>query len=126
LGGLILIVAMLAVLWLVFIVPQRRRQANQQELLDSIEVGDEVLTAGGLYGFVRELREHDELSVEIAPGTIVRLARRSVAAVIPEEDEELEDDVDDESKDEDAEAEDETPAAAVPRDPDRRYPESPA
>jgi preprotein translocase subunit YajC len=123
LQGLILIVVMLAVLWLVFIVPQRRRQANQQALLDSVEVGDEVLTAGGLYGYVRELREHDELSVEIAPGLEVRVARRSVAAVIPPEDEDDEG-ADDEAEDELEEAEEPEPEA--PPEPDRRYPESPA
>jgi preprotein translocase subunit YajC len=114
-ASLILIVAMLAVLWLVFIVPQRRRQATHQALLESVEVGDEVLTAGGLYGFVREIGDHDELSVEIAPGILVRVARRSVAAVIPEEEEELEDD-------EELEEEDEAEAAASP---DGRYPDRP-
>jgi preprotein translocase subunit YajC len=134
-GSLILIVVMLAVLWLVFIVPQRRRQSTHRALLDNLKVGDEVLTAGGLYGFVREIREDDELAVEIAPGTEVRLARRSVAAVIPEEDdeEEYEDEEyeDDELEEAEAEAEPETQAEAgqetdAPTAADRRYPESPA
>jgi len=47
-----------------------------------------VLTAGGLYGTIREVDE-EEVRVEIAPGTVVRLARRAVAAVIEPEDTEL-------------------------------------
>jgi preprotein translocase subunit YajC len=88
LGQLIVIVAMFALLWLLLIRPQRKRQVEQQELQSSIEVGDEVLTVGGFYGHVRELLADDDLLVEIAPGTSVRVARRAVAGVVEEEDDE--------------------------------------
>lgn len=84
-GQLIVIVAMFALLWLLLIRPQRKRQVEQQQLQSSIEVGDEVLTVGGLYAHVRELLDDDDLLVEIAPGTQVRLARRAVAGVVEEE-----------------------------------------
>ena len=82
-GQLVILVAMFALLWLLLIRPQARRKRAQQELLASVEVGDEIITAGGLYGHVRAIGEEDELEVEIAPGTRVRIARRAVAAVIP-------------------------------------------
>ena len=90
-GQLIVIVAMLVLLWLLLIRPARRRQVAQQELLEGVEVGDEILTAGGIYGHVREIAD-DELLVEVAPDVTLRMARRAVAAVIPpdEEVEELE------------------------------------
>ena len=47
---------------------------------DVIEAGDEIITAGGIHGVVREAGE-DELRLEIAPGTVVTLDRRAVAAV---------------------------------------------
>ena len=84
---LIVIVAMLALLWLLFIRPQRQRVQAQQRLVSGIEVGDEILTVGGIYGTVLEVRDDDELVLEIAPGTRVRAARRAVAAVMPDEDE---------------------------------------
>jgi preprotein translocase subunit YajC len=98
LGQLIVLVAMFALLWLLLIRPAARRKLAQQQLLASVEVGDEILTAGGLYGHVRAIGEADELEVEIAPGTTVKIARRAVAAVIPPEDpDELDEDaVDDE------------------------------
>jgi preprotein translocase subunit YajC len=87
LAQLIVIVAMFALLWLLFIRPQRRRAQAQHELVSGIEVGDEILTVGGIYGTVHEVRDEDELVVEIAPETHVRVARRAVAAVLPPESE---------------------------------------
>ena len=86
-GQLIIIVAMFVLLWLLLIRPQRRRQVEQRELIASVQVGDEILTAGGLYGHVRALGDEDDLVVEIAPGTEVRVARRAVAGIVPPEDE---------------------------------------
>ena len=78
---LIVLLAMFALLWVFLIMPQRRRAQAQRELLASVEVGDEILTVGGLIGHVRSAGD-DELRLEIAPGTQVRVARRSVAAVL--------------------------------------------
>lgn len=87
---LILLAAMFVLLWALLIRPQRRKQAEQQKLLSSVEPGDEVLTVGGMYGIVTEIDEEDDLIVEIAEGIRVRIARRAVAGVVkPEEDEDL-------------------------------------
>jgi preprotein translocase subunit YajC len=87
---LILIVAMFALLWLFLIRPQRARAQAHRELVTRVNVGDEILTVGGLYGNVIEIDEEDDLMLEIAPGTRVRVARRAIAAVIPPEEEEEE------------------------------------
>ena len=83
----IVIVALFALLWLLFIRPQRQRVQAQQALVAAVAVGDEILTAGGIYGTVLEVRGDNELLLEIAPGTRVRAARRAVAAVLPPDDE---------------------------------------
>jgi preprotein translocase subunit YajC len=114
-NGLIVIVVLLALFWLLLIRPQRRRQLVQSRMIDSIEVGDEIVTAGGLYGEVRALRE-DELVVEIAPGTNVRIARRAVAGVVEPEEEEEDDQEELEAGDEaEDQAEDEAPREETPR-----------
>jgi preprotein translocase subunit YajC len=87
--SLLVIVGLLVIMWLLLIRPQRRRQQKQQDLIGGLEVGDEILTAGGVYAHVEELGE-DDLRVEIAPGTSVRLDKRAVAAVMPREDEDEE------------------------------------
>jgi len=81
---------MFALLWLLLIRPQRQRLQAQRRLHEEIEVGDEILTAGGFYGHVRELGDDEDLVVEIAPGTEVRMARRAVAAIVPVEEEDAE------------------------------------
>jgi preprotein translocase subunit YajC len=72
---------MFALLWLFLIAPQRRRAQAQRELVSNVEVGDEILTVGGLIGRVRSAAD-DELVLEIAPDTRVRVARRAVASVL--------------------------------------------
>jgi preprotein translocase subunit YajC len=89
-GGLIVIALLFALFWLFLIRPQRRRQAEQERMLAGLEVGDEVVTAGGIYGDVVGLEE-DEVRLEIAPGTEVRVARRAIAAVLEDDDEDDED-----------------------------------
>jgi preprotein translocase subunit YajC len=95
---LILLVVMFGLLWLLLIRPQRQRQLQQQQLLASVEPGDEVLTVGGLYGIVQEIDEDDDLIVEVADGIHVRIARRAVGGVVKPDDEA--DDDEDEAIDE--------------------------
>jgi preprotein translocase subunit YajC len=81
---LIPIALLVALTWFVLVRPQRRRQHQQKEMVSELQVGSEILTAGGVYGTVRSIGD-DELTVEIAPGTTVKLDKRAVAMVVPEE-----------------------------------------
>jgi preprotein translocase subunit YajC len=94
---LILIVGLLVAMWVLLIRPQRRRQMEQQDILGNLEVGDEIVTAGGLYGHVEAI-EDDEIHLEIAPGTVVRVAKRAIAAVMPEEGEDEEEEYEEEEE----------------------------
>lgn len=85
----LILVLLFAVMWLIVIRPQRKRQAEQQRMMESLSPGQDILTAGGLYGTVRSVVDDDEVKVEIAPGVHVRMARRAIAAVLTREDEEL-------------------------------------
>lgn len=73
----------LAAVWLLFVRPKRRQQRAAQSRLSELAIGDEILTAGGLYGKVTRI-EDDEVRVEIAPNVEVRLARRAIAAQLTE------------------------------------------
>jgi preprotein translocase subunit YajC len=88
-GYLIILIALFAGLWLFLIRPQRRRQVAQARMQDQLASGDEILTAGGIYGTVRGI-EDEVVQVEIAPGTIVGLDRRAVATVLQEPEPEAE------------------------------------
>jgi preprotein translocase subunit YajC len=92
-GFFVLILLVLFLLWLILVRPQSRRRQAQQAMIDHLRVGDEVLTAGGLFATVRAIDE-DEVTVELSPGTEARLAKRAIAAVIPLEEGGSEDDED--------------------------------
>jgi preprotein translocase subunit YajC len=94
-ASLIILVAMFVLLWALLIRPQKAKQQRQQQMLDQVEPGDEILTVGGIYGIVVEVEDDDDLVVEIADGIHVRAARRAIASVTKPEDDELgEDEVD--------------------------------
>ena len=78
----IILILGFVLMWVLIVLPQRRRQAAQASLLSGLEVGDEVVTAGGLYGEIETI-EDDEIGLRIAPGVVVRVARRAIAAVVP-------------------------------------------
>ena len=101
---LILLLAMLVLLWALLIRTQRARQRQQQEVLSTVEPGDEIITVGGLYGIVQEIDEEDDLIVEVADAVHVRIARRAVAGVVKPDDEtdEDEDASEEEAAEEDA------------------------
>jgi preprotein translocase subunit YajC len=82
-GGFLILIVILAAVWVMFVLPARRRRRAHAGMQDSIDVGDDVITAGGLHGTVKELGE-GELQLEIAPGVVVTLDRRAVAAVARE------------------------------------------
>ena len=80
-GGYSLVIFLLlmgAVFYFLLIRPQQRRQRQQRSLIDSVEVGDEVMTIGGIYGTVREL-DDDSVTLEVAPGVDIRFAKTAVA-----------------------------------------------
>jgi preprotein translocase subunit YajC len=105
LEGFIFILVLLALVWFLLIRPQRRRQNEAQRLVGSLAVGQEVVTAGGLYGIVTAVEE-DEVRLRIADDVEVRVAKRAIAGVVDDEDHE------DHPKTE--EPEEETPATLPP------------
>jgi preprotein translocase subunit YajC len=80
---ILLYLALLAGAFFFLIVrPQRRQMAARRALIASIEVGDEVITAGGIYGTVLEVTD-TTLLVQVAPGVELTLAREAVSSRPP-------------------------------------------
>jgi len=82
-GGFLILIVILAAVWLIFVMPARRRRQAHSNMQGDLHLGDEIITAGGLHGTLKELGE-SELQVEIAPDVVVTLDRRAVAAVARE------------------------------------------
>ncbi len=104
--GFLILIVILGAIWALFVLPSKRRRNQHSAMQDSIETGDEIITAGGLHGVVEELSE-DTAQIEIAPGVVVTLDRRAIAAVAREIEVEVE-------ADPDAEAEPEAQPAPEP------------
>ena len=114
--GYIFILVLLVLMWFLLIRPQRRRQMETQQLINSVTVGSEIVTAGGLYGTVTALQD-DEVRLEIAEGIEVRVAKRAIAGRVSEDEEpeEFEDEEDEEDEEEEGPPEEES-AATLPPD----------
>ena len=100
-AGFLIVILILAAFWVVAVMPRRRRMQSHQAMQDSLDVGDEVITAGGLHGRVESFEE-GEVRLEIADGVVVTIDRRAIAAVATEV--EVEVDADDGGEDIEEEA----------------------
>lgn len=78
---LIMIVLFIAIMYIFMIRPQQKRQKEIQNFRNSITVGQAVVTAGGIYGVVKQIDENDNtLMIEIANGVRIKVDRNSVYA----------------------------------------------
>ena len=78
LGLLLPLVLMGSIFYFLLIRPQQRQRRRQASLLDSLEVGDEVQTIGGMFGVIKEM-EDDSVMVEVAPDVEIRFLRGAIA-----------------------------------------------
>lgn len=67
--------------FLLIVLPQRRRATAHRALLASLEVGDEVITIGGILGSIREL-DDEKIRLEVADGVVLTVARNAIAQVV--------------------------------------------
>ena len=81
---LIFIGILVALLWLLVLRPQRRRVTEHTALISNLSVGDEIVTAGGMYGRITAM-DDEVLTVEIAPDITVRVARGAITGVMNSE-----------------------------------------
>lgn len=71
-------------MWVFLVRPQQQRVRRQKELIATLEVGDEVVTAGGVMGRIVALAD-DEAEIEVAPGVVMRFLRIAVNARVSDE-----------------------------------------
>lgn len=77
--ALVYLVLLVLAFFLLVVRPQRRQLAAHRALVASLEVGDEIITTGGIHATIRAIDE-TVLHIEIADGVVVRLARGAVAS----------------------------------------------
>ncbi len=80
--SILLIVMMFGVLYFLMIRPQMKRAKEQKQLIDALQKGDEVVTAGGVLGRISKLNEN-YVTVEIASNVEVHVQRPAIQLVLP-------------------------------------------
>lgn len=79
---LIYLAAMVAIFYFLLIRPQKKRQKQMMQMLDSLQVNDEVVTAGGIMGKVVTIKE-DSVTIESgADRTKIKIEKSSVSRVL--------------------------------------------
>ncbi|MBX3660819.1 MAG: preprotein translocase subunit YajC [Burkholderiales bacterium] len=80
--SMLLILAMFAVLYFLMIRPQMKRAKEHKTMVDGLQKGDEVITAGGILGRITRV-DDQYVTVSIAEGVEVQLQRHAVQTVLP-------------------------------------------
>lgn len=80
-GQLISFAVLIAAFYLLLIRPQMKRQKEQTALMASLAVDNAVVTIGGIFGTIKAL-EDDKVSLEIANGVTITMARSAIAKKI--------------------------------------------
>ena len=75
--SIIMMAAVVLIFWLFMIRPQQKRQKEVQQKRDALTTGDRIVTSGGLFGVISDIKEK-EFVVEIADGVRVRVDKGSV------------------------------------------------
>jgi preprotein translocase subunit YajC len=88
---LISLVLMVAIFYFLLIRPQQRRVRQQRSLIESLRVGDEVITIGGLFGTILEM-DDETVTLDAGAGTRLRYLKQAVARKFIEDSEDEETD----------------------------------
>ncbi|MBR5475388.1 MAG: preprotein translocase subunit YajC [Bacteroidaceae bacterium] len=74
-----MIILAFAIMYFFMIRPQRKRQKEIENFRNSLQVGQEVVTSGGLYGKIKQV-EDNIVNVEIAHNVVIRVDKSAVYA----------------------------------------------
>ena len=78
LGQFLPIILLFVGMWFLIIAPQRKRQKAHDKMLSELQTGDEIITSGGVYGTITNVKE-DRFVVRIADSTKIELGKGFVA-----------------------------------------------
>ncbi|ROT19308.1 preprotein translocase subunit YajC [Muribaculaceae bacterium Isolate-113 (HZI)] len=83
-SGIIMIVLMIVIFYFFMIRPQQKKQKELKKQREAMQNGDKVVTAGGIHGRVKEIRD-TTIIVEAAPGVSLKVDRGSVYPLVEEQ-----------------------------------------
>jgi len=79
----LIIIVLFVIAWVVLILPKQREVKRHASFVESLAIGDEVMTGSGIYGTLVEISDATVL-LQVAPGVEVKIARRAIASRVGE------------------------------------------
>jgi len=80
--NILFIVLMFVIIYFLMIRPQMKRAKEQRTMIEALQKGDEVITAGGVLGRISKMGEA-YVTIEIAPNTEISVQKAAVQTVLP-------------------------------------------
>lgn len=84
-GSFVPFIILLAIMYVLIIRPQKRREKERNEMLDKIKTGDKVLLTSGIIGYITNTKE-DTIIIKISDNTKVEAVRASISKVLLDND----------------------------------------
>lgn len=81
---IIYVIALIALYYFLLVLPQRRRAQEKERLLSTLEVNDEIMTAGGIIGKVKAVKE-DIITLQVDENVNLKLSKDAIIANITKE-----------------------------------------
>lgn len=85
---LIMLVAIFAIMYFFMIRPQRKKEKKDQEMRNSLQIGDEIVTAGGIIGIVFSIKDDTVVIETGGDRSKIRIKRYAIATVLTVHDQE--------------------------------------
>ncbi|MCC6416403.1 MAG: preprotein translocase subunit YajC [Opitutaceae bacterium] len=81
LGGMLPIILLFAAMYFLMIAPQRKKQKAHDKMLKELTTGDDVITSGGVYGQITNVKE-DRFVIRVADNTKIEVGKGFISAVV--------------------------------------------
>ena len=78
-SGIVMMVVIVAIFYFFMIRPQQKKQKEIQKAREALKTGDKIITAGGIYGRIREIGDI-YMMIEVANGVTIRVDKNSIFA----------------------------------------------
>ena len=76
------LILIFVVFYFVLIRPQTKKQKEHEEMVSALEVGNEVVTAGGILGKIQEMNEN-YVQLEISENVTIKIQRQTISSLLP-------------------------------------------
>lgn len=80
LGQILPLVAIVVVFYFFMIRPQMKKAKDQKKYIEALKKGDKILTIGGIYGKINEMRDDGSIVMEVEDGTRMRISKNAVSS----------------------------------------------